>query len=184
MIHSSAEAVAEAVVEGCGGDAVEGEEAVVGELGLVFGEAHFFDAPDAAVGEDTPADAPVRVDVGCRQVAEQLSVRRTGPAAVVAVACVQGQAEALALGNREGVAVARRGRLVHRTGFGLCVAEEQMIGDVFVAVAALLGKVVVPTEQFEQRADQLLLGGGLVDGVKVGGICEKGERLGAEGIEP
>ena len=38
-------AVAEAVVEGCGGDAVEGEEAVVGELGHVLGEAHFFDAP-------------------------------------------------------------------------------------------------------------------------------------------
>ena len=38
-------AVAEAVVEGFGRDAVEGEEAVVGELGPVFGEAHLFDAP-------------------------------------------------------------------------------------------------------------------------------------------
>ena len=50
-------------------------------------------------------------------------------------------------------------------------------------VAALLGQIVDPTEQFEQRTDQLLLGGGLVDGVKVGGIFEKGERLGTEGIE-
>ena len=58
-----------------------------------------------------------------------------------------------------------------------------MIGDVFVVVAALLGQIVDPTEQFEQRTDQLLLGGGLVDGVKVGGILEKGERLGAEGVE-
>ena len=38
-------AVAEAVVEGCDGDAVQSEEAVVGDLRLVFGEAHFFDAP-------------------------------------------------------------------------------------------------------------------------------------------
>ena len=58
-----------------------------------------------------------------------------------------------------------------------------MIGDVFVVVAALLGQIVDPTEQFEQRTDQLLLGGGLVDGVKVGGLFEKGECLGAEGIE-
>ena len=67
--------------------------------------------------------------------------------------------------------------------FGFGVAEEQMIGDVFVVVAALLGQIVDPTEQLEQRTDQLLLGGGLVDGVKVGGIFEEGERLGAEGVE-
>ena len=58
-----------------------------------------------------------------------------------------------------------------------------MIGDVLVVVAALLGQVVDPTEQFEEGADELLLGGGLVDGVKVGGLLEEGVRLGAEGVE-
>ena len=46
------------------------------------------ETPDAAVGEDAPADAAVRVDVGGGQVAEELGVRRAGRAAVVAVACV------------------------------------------------------------------------------------------------
>ena len=43
--------------------------------------------PDAAVGEDAPADAPVRVDVGGGKIAEELVVRRTGLALVVA--CVE-----------------------------------------------------------------------------------------------
>ena len=68
-------------------------------------------------------------------------------------------------------------------GFGLCVGEEQVIGDVFVAVAALLGQVVGPAEQIEEGADELLLGGGLVYGVEGGGVLDKGVRLGAEGVE-
>ena len=58
-----------------------------------------------------------------------------------------------------------------------------MVGDVLVLVAALLGQVVVPAEQFEEGADQFHLGGGFVDGVEVGGFFEKGEGLGAEGVE-
>ena len=58
-----------------------------------------------------------------------------------------------------------------------------MIGDVLVADAALLRKVVGPAEQFEQGADQLLLGRGLVDRAKAGRIVEQGERLRAEGFE-
>ena len=50
-------------------------------------------------------------------------------------------------------------------------------------VAALLGQVVSPAEQIEEGPDQLLLGGGLVDGVEVGGILDKGVRFGAEGVE-
>ena len=38
-------AVAKAVVEHFAGDAIQGEEAVVAQLRLVFGEAHLFDAP-------------------------------------------------------------------------------------------------------------------------------------------
>ena len=33
------------------------------------------ETPDSAVGEDTPADAPIGVDVGGGQVAEDLAVR-------------------------------------------------------------------------------------------------------------
>ena len=40
------------------------------------------ETPDAAVGEDAPADAAVRVDVGGGQVAEDLAVGRTGLAAM------------------------------------------------------------------------------------------------------
>ena len=58
-----------------------------------------------------------------------------------------------------------------------------MVGNLLVAVAALLRQVVAPGDQLEQRADQLLLGRGLVDRVKADRIVELGERLGAEGFE-
>ena len=97
--------------------------------------------------------------------------------------CVERQIEALALGDGQGVGVSFGGGFGGGKVFGFGIAEEQMIGDVFVVVAALLGQIVSPTEQFEEGADQLLLGGGLVDGVKVGGVLDKGVRLGAEGVE-
>ena len=136
------------------------------------------ETPDAAVGEDAPADAPVRVDVGGGKIAEDLAVRRTG-----LVACVERQIEAFALGDGQGVGVSFGGGFGGGKVFGFGIAEEQMIGDVFVVVAALLGQIVSPTEQFEEGPDQLLLGGGLVDGVEVGGILDKGLRLSAEGVE-
>ena len=37
--------------------------------------AAVIETPDAAVGEDAPADAPVRVDVGGGKIAEDLAVR-------------------------------------------------------------------------------------------------------------
>ena len=141
------------------------------------------EAPDAAVGEDTPADAPVGADIGRGQVAQDLCVRCAGLSVVVLVVCVEGAAEALALGDGEGVHIASRGWLVDGAGLGGGVAEEQMVGDVLVAVAALLRQVLGPAEQLEQRADQLVLGGGLVDGVEAGGVVEQGERVGAEGFE-
>ena len=58
-----------------------------------------------------------------------------------------------------------------------------MVGDLFVAVAALLGQVVGPAEEFEEGADELLLGGGLVYGVEGCGVLEEGVGLGAEGFE-
>ena len=115
------------------------------------------ETPDAAVGEDAPADAPVRADVGRGQVAQDLAVRRTG---LFSFACVEGQAQALALGYGEGVGVTLRAGFGGGAVFGVGVAEEQMVGDVFVVVAALLRQVVGPAEQGEEGADELLLGGG------------------------
>ena len=142
--------------------------------------AAVIETPDAAVGEDAPADAPVRVDVGGGQVAQDLAVRRAG---LFSFAGVEGQVEALALGDGEGVGIALRRGFGRGAVLGRGIAEEQVVGDVFVVVAALLGQVVGPAEQLEEGADELLLGGGLVDGVEVGGLFEEGERLGAEGVE-
>ena len=104
------------------------------------------EAPDAAVGEDAPADAAVGVDVGGGEVAEDLGVGRAG---LFAFAGVEGQAEALAFGDGEGVGVACGGGFGGGDVFGFGIAEEQMVGDVLVLVAALLGQVVVPAEQLE-----------------------------------
>ena len=90
---------------------------------------------------------------------------------------------ALALGDDKGIRITFRDGFGGGAVFGLGIAEKQMIGDVFVVVTALLGQVVGPTEQFEERTDELLLGGSLVYGMKVGGILKKGESLGAEGVE-
>ena len=68
-------------------------------------------------------------------------------------------------------------------GLGGGAGEEQVIGDVLVLVAALLGQVVGPAEQIEEGADELLLGGGLVQGVEGCGVLEAGAGLGAEGVE-
>ena len=86
----------------------------------------------------------------------------------------------VAFGDNKGIRVTFRDGFGGGAVFGLGIAEEQMIGDVFVVVTALLGQVVDPSEQFEERADQLLLGGGLVYGMKVGGVLEEGVRLGAK----
>ena len=141
------------------------------------------EAPDAAVGEDAPADAPVRVDIRRRQVAQDLRVRRAALALLLFVACVQRHAEPFALGDGKGIGVALRSRLGGRACFRLGVAEQQMVVVVLVAVAALLRQEVGPAEQLQQRADQLLLGRGLVYRVKAAGVVEQGERLGAEGVK-
>ena len=123
-------------------------------------------------------DAAVGVDVGGGEIAEELGVRRSGRVAVVA-----GQVEALALGDGEGVGISIGAGFGGGAGLGVGVGEEQVIGDVFVAVAALLGQVVGPAKELKEGADELLLGGGLVDGVEGGGVFEEGVGLGAEGVE-
>ena len=66
---------------------------------------------------------------------------------------------------------------------GCGVAEEEVVGDVFVEVAALLGEVVGPAEQVEEGADELLLGGGFVDVVEGGGVVDEGLGVGAKVVE-
>ena len=163
----------------------------LGEVGLeVAGGARagavVVEAPHAAVGQDAPPYPAVRLDVRRRQVAEYLAVRRPGAAPSVRVAGVEREAEALALLDDDGVpepllgAYPRGGALL-----GAGVGEQQQVGDVLVAGRALLRQVVVPSQQLQHRADELLLGDGLVG---VGGAAEcvvapadvlpeRGERL-------
>ena len=76
-----------------------------------------------------------------------------------------------------------RGGFGGGAGLGGGAGEEQVVGDVLVVVAALLGQVVGPAEELEEGADELHLGGGLVQGVEGGGVLEEGAGLGAEGVE-
>ncbi|MCY4083107.1 MAG: hypothetical protein OXF54_22895 [Caldilineaceae bacterium] len=56
--------------------------------------------------------------------------------------------------RRTGLAVVGAGvGVVLRGGFGGGASEEEVIGDVLVVVAALLGQVVDPAEQLEEGAD-------------------------------
>ncbi len=78
----------------------------------------------------------------------------------------------LALGDRQRVPMAViGGRSRGGAGLGAAVGEEQQIGDVLAARRALLRQVVGPSQQFQHRADELLLGDRLV------GILETGELL-------
>ena len=47
-------------------------------------------------------------------------------------------------------------------GLGFGVGEEQVVGDILVAVRTLLRQVVGPAEELEGRPDEVLLGEGLV----------------------
>ena len=58
-----------------------------------------------------------------------------------------------------------------------------MVGYVLVACGGLLGQVVCPAQQLEQRADQVLLGGGLVRTRGGGEAVVAPPDLSAEGVE-
>ena len=126
----------------------------------------------------------VGLDVGGREVAQQLAVGRAGLYSVVAVAGIEGQTEALALLDDGGVTVAFAGvGPAGRLRLGLSVGEQQMVGDVLVAVGALLRQVVGPAEELEDRPDEVLLGEGLV-GLPVPGevAVDAGEALPEAGV--
>ena len=144
------------------------------------------EAPDAAVGQHAPAQPTLRLDLGRGQVAEDLAVRGPGVESGLPVALVQGQAEALALlqGDRvpgAGAGVALRGGPL----LGAGVREEQVVGDVLVAGGPLLRQVVGPSEQLQDRPDQVLLGDRLVGlgGTGEGFVAlEDGFPEGGEGL--
>ena len=122
--------------------------------------------PNAAVGQDAPAQAPVGDAIGGRQVSADLPVGGARPGLVGCVTSIEGQAEPLALFNQQSVPVAFFGvAAAGGAGLGFGVSEQQMVGDVFVARGALLRQVVDPAEQRQDRADQVLLGDRFVGAV-------------------
>ena len=177
---------------------VEGAEGVFGaglehfrQVGFEIGararaRAVVVEAPDAAVGQDSPANPSVRDAVRGGEVAQHLAVRRGGPDPADAVAGVEADAEPLALANHGGVAesvVAAFSGGGARLGVG--VGEQQQIGNVLVASRALLRQVVNPSQQLQDGMDQLLLGGGFgrvleaAEGLiaSAHAVLERGERF-------
>ena len=129
------------------------------EPGRARAGAGVVQAPHAAVGQDAPPQAVFGSELGGRQVAQHLTVRR----AAAAVAVVEREPEALAFLHHQGVLKARAGvgaRRGPRLGGG--VGEQQVVGDVLAAGGALLRQVVAPSQQRQHRADQVLLGHRLV----------------------
>ena len=103
---------------------------------------------------------------------------------VVRVPGIEGQAEAFALLDYGGVTVpAPWVGSAGGAGLGLGVGEEEMVGDVLVAVRALLGQVVGPAEEVEDRPDEVLLGDCLV-GLPVLGesLVDAGEAAPEAGV--
>ena len=121
------------------------------------------ETPDAAVGQHTPPNPSVGGDVGCREVTQDLAVGRTGLDFVVLVSGVQWQSEAFALFDHRSVQVA-----VLCYGFGggpsfrHVIDEKEVVGNVLVAGRALLRQIIGPSEEFQDRANQFLLGNGFV----------------------
>ena len=148
-----------------------------GQIGLVVAAgtgpgAVVVETPDAAIGEDAPANAALRLDLGRRKVSEDLAVRRPGPEPFFPVAGVERKTEALALLDHGGVPVTGfRAAFGGGAPLGVGVGKKQVIGDVFIASGALLGQVVGPSKQFQDRTDQILLGFGFVGIRGNGGGC-------------
>ena len=81
----------------------------------------------------------------------------------VLVAGIEGESEPFALLHHEGVPesflrVGSPGGAL----FGCGIGEKEIVGDVLVAGCPLLGKVVDPSQELQDRANQLLLSDGLV----------------------
>ena len=128
--------------------------------------------PDAPVGQDTPTDTPVRNGLRGGQVTEDLTVRGAALYRVVAVAAVEREPEAFALFHQQRIPIPFvRGRACRGARLGPGVGEQQMVGDVLVACGSLLRQGIGPSEQGEDRTDEVLFGDRFV------GAREPAERL-------
>ena len=138
------------------------------EMGLevaggAWAGAVVIETPQSPVGQESPPDTALRLDVSHREVPQNLAVGRPGLASGVPVAGVEGETEPLALLHHDGVPES-----VLRVGspggalLGCGIGEEEIVGDVLVAGCPLLGKIVGPSQELQDRANQLLLGDGLV----------------------
>ena len=128
------------------------------------------EAPYTPVGEDAPSDAAVRRALGRREVSDDLAVRRSCTdvaSALVLVADVEREPEALALLDRRGMPEALRWlRFLGSHLLGSGIGKEQMVGNVLVAYP-LLGQVVRPTQELEDGADQVFFGLGFIGGLEM-----------------
>ena len=111
------------------------------------------EAPDAAVGQDAPANPALGDRVGRGEVAQNLAVRRARPHAAARLARIERPAQTLALGDHHGVAEAVVGACAPcGAGLGVCIGEQQQVGNILAVRRALLRQVVGPAQQLQQRA--------------------------------
>ena len=76
---------------------------------------------------------------------------------------VERKTEPLAFFNYCGVSETITGVAFRRSVcFGFGVGEKQVVGNVLIAGCPLLWQIVHPSEQFQNRADHILLGDGFV----------------------
>ena len=152
------------------------------QVGLVVGAGAgpgpmIVQAPDAAVGQDSPPDAPVGDRLRRGQVPQNLAVGCAVLDLVGQVSAVEREAGPLALLNQQGILVA-----VLRVGapgglhLGIGVGEKQVVGDVLVPLRPLLRQVVGPAEKVQRRPHQVLLSQGLVGRCKLSELVNPGRK--------
>jgi len=148
------------------------------------------EAPQAAVGEDAPANGAVGHGLGAGQIAQHLRGRRALGQEALRAALLLAAVERTppALGFEDGDAVAVAARLLRARlgrGLGRLVREQQQVRHVAATAAGggLLRQVVLPAQGFEHRLDQILLGGGLVGGAGHREAVQQAPDLGGEAVD-
>ena len=131
--------------------------------------------PARPIGQDAPAQRATGQVVDPPQVAQELGRRRVALFAFAPLGTVQRAAPALAFDNRRAEFVALPFFGV-RVRLGLCprVDEQQAIGNVDPPGSreVLLGKVIAPAEQREDRPDKIAFRGRFI---RAAGVRETGQ---------
>jgi len=139
------------------------------------------EAPEAAVGEQPPADGALRAFLGKPEVAKQLG----GGGAAIRIRAVERALPRLVFLHEDGARVSA-GAAVRLAGGGFLVGrvgEEQRVRDVGPLGAGALLREVVPAEGGEDGEDQVGFGLGLVRrGAGGKGGNKRGEAVG-EGVD-